>query len=286
MYDIFLAIIFSFSFLMTLLTNNIQNFNSTKIAPDSHFQTKQSVSIIIPVLNEEKRIESLVYRLSQLTPKPEILFVDGGSRDHTVYEVQRLGLAPIYSSKANRGQQLNRGANQAQGDIFVFLHADTLLDQQAYSSMLEKMRQPAILGGAFSYRLQDSKNDWRLRLIEKGTYLRTHWLKLPYGDQAFFIKRQAWQQVGSFKEMALMEDVEWFERLKKTKQYVLLEDSIVTSPRRILKKGWLKSCCLNLSLVTLYKIGVSPSSLANLYYGGQKPEDEIKDPPIIFQSHL
>lgn len=232
---------------------------------------EQTVSIIIPVLNEKPQIEPLVTRLNQLYPKPEVLFVDGGSQDGTSVEIERLGATVIYSSQANRGKQLNLGASQAHQSIFLFLHADTWINQEAYSVMLKNLYKTDVLGGAFSYALQGSQEDWRLRVIEGGTYLRTHWMHMPYGDQGFFIKKEGWNQIGPFKELALMEDVEWFDRLKQTNRYVILEESVLTSPRRILKRGWLWSSVLNLALVTLYRMGVRPDYLAYFYYGGQTP---------------
>lgn len=238
----------------------------------------QKVSIIIPVLNEKPQIEMLVSHLSQLEPEPEIIFVDGGSQDGTVAEIRRLGFLPLISQKANRGHQLNMGARAAHGAVLLFLHVDTMMDQKAYSAMLDSLSHMNILGGAFSYRLKGSEEDWRLRMIEKGVYLRTHGLNMPYGDQGFFIKRGAWDEViGPFQEIALMEDVEWFKRLKDTGQYLILPETVATSPRRILKRGWLKSSMLNLWLVTLYQLGMDPETLAHFYYGNQKPEEEIKE---------
>lgn len=238
----------------------------------------QKVSIIIPVLNEKPRIEPLVTHLSQLTPEPEIIFVDGGSQDGTLAEIKRLGVLSFSSQKANRGHQLNMGARAAHGEILLFLHADTLIDQKAYTAMIDSLRQIDVLGGAFSYTLTGSEEDWRLRVIEQGVAFRTNRLKMPYGDQGFFIKRGAWDEiVGPFQEIALMEDVEWFKRLKDTGQYVLLPEPVETSPRRILKKGWIKSSVLNFWLVSLYHLGIDPETLAYFYYGEKKPEQETKE---------
>lgn len=223
----------------------------------------QRVTVIIPTLNEEENILPLTSSLSELKPHPEILFVDGGSQDHTLERISEAGLIPLYAPR-NRGAQLNAGIEEAHGQVLLFLHADTQIDQAGYTAMLAALEEPTCLGGAYGYALADG--DWRCRVIEGGVRLRNRLFKLPYGDQAYFIKRGALDEVGPFQEMRLMEDVEWFTRLKKTGRYTLLDEPAVTSPRRIFAKGWIRSGATNITLVTLYKLGADPDDLATFYY--------------------
>ncbi len=245
-----------------------------KIRMLQFLSTLPKVTVVVPTLNEEENILPLTYSLRNLEPTPEILFIDGGSRDQTPLKITQAGLFPL-QTKTNRGAQLNAGIEQAHGQLLLFLHADTTIDQQSYSAMLAAAEDPDCWGGAFRYALPD--DDWRCRVIEKGVYLRNALFKLPYGDQAYFIKRGAIEQVGPFLEIRLMEDVEWFTRLKKTGHYRLLDAVALTSSRRIFAKGWIRSGAINLTLVTLYKLGADPDELARFYYGKSqsKQADEL-----------
>ncbi|MGE5196378.1 MAG: TIGR04283 family arsenosugar biosynthesis glycosyltransferase, partial [Anaerolineae bacterium] len=174
------------------------------------------VSIIIPVYNEEKMIDRLISSLLLLKPSPELIFVDGGSKDATAAYIKGRGLHLIESPRRGRAVQLNLGVSAATGRKLLFMHADCFLSQEAYSAMIACLNRAEIVGGAFSYALDRSEEDFRERIIEKGVALRNILFTLPYGDQGYFIRRETLdEKVGYFKEMPLMEDVEWFERLKK-----------------------------------------------------------------------
>lgn len=224
------------------------------------------VSIIVPLLNEEKRVGHMVEALRQLKPTPEIICVDGNSRDATRTRLQELEVEPVVVEKANRGRQINAGLEKATGSIFLILHADTSISQEAYQAMITALENEEICGGAFSYALETSEVNWRLRFIERGVSLRNILFTLPYGDQGYFIKKRAFCNVGPFKELALMEDVEWFGRLKKHGNITILPQYVTTSPRRILAKGPFRSSLLNITLVALYQAGVDPDTLASFYY--------------------
>jgi len=223
------------------------------------------VSIVIPVYNESSRVSALAQELQALVPTPEVLFVDGSSQDDTVQKIQQAGALVVTSLTKGRGAQLNRGIEEAQGEFLLFLHADCHLSQQAYAAMIQALDLGCYEGGAFSFQLDNSEHDWRERLIEKGVSLRNALFGLVYGDQGYFVKKESLSKIGFFKEMPLMEDVEWFGRLKEGKKYILLKEKLPTSGRRIHKRGWIKSCFTNLFIVTLYKLGVSPQKLAEIY---------------------
>lgn len=243
----------------------------------SWVKTLPHVSVVIPVLNERRRIPALVEQLNKLDPRPEILFVDGGSRDGTVATILDNGITPIQVVRGNRGASMNAGIVQARAPVILFLHADTLISQEAYSCMLEEMNDSELVGGAFTFALAGSANDWRKRFIESMVGVRNFLFNAPYGDQAYFVRKSALDEVGLFKDIELMEDVEWFSRLKDSGKYVILEESVATSGRRIFKRGWVRSGFLNMTLLSLYKAGVSPKYLAKWYYGSDDPNCEDRE---------
>ncbi len=260
-----------------LLERDLQGSQGKRAELLEWIKSLPKVTVVIPVLNEEQRIPMLISLLVDLHPPVKIICVDGGSKDGTVEEIRKRNILPICLSSPNRGRQLNAALPYINTPIILFLHADTTLTQGAYTAMLDSMRDENLYGGAFSYALEGSALDWRKRVLERGVWLRTRVLKMPYGDQAYFIKKTAIDEVGSFKEMPLMEDLEWFERLKNTGKYVLLDDCVYPSPRRIFKKGWIWSSVVNLSLVMMYKLGVDPQKISDIYYEKKNLVDEQKE---------
>ncbi len=237
----------------------------------SFLECLKKVTIIIPVRNEKNLIARQVLALNQLVPKPEILFVDGGSEDGSLKEIEKAGLHPLVAEEISRGDLLNRGIEKAEGSVLLFLHPDTLLNQKAYSAMLERLEDPAIVGGAFSYAISGSgSNRFRNRVIESWTRVRNNVFHMPYGKQAYFIKKTALAKVGPFSSLPLMEDIEWFERLKKTNSYVILEEPVKASSKEIDKSKWISENISTISLLALYKLGVPPKTLLSFYQKEKK----------------
>ena len=229
------------------------------------------VSIVIPVLNEGKHIKTLIKQLQQLQPVPEIVIIDGGSEDNTWDDACNIdGIKRLQIKKANRAIQINRGAEIATGNILLFLHADCYLSQASYTAMIDLLADPKINGGCFRYYLTGSENNWRYRWINFGVNLRVKFFKLAYGDQGYFVRKNIFSNIGSFKELPLLEDVEWFFRLKKTKRVVILKEELMTSARRIQQRGWIRSSVINNLIVLLYGFGVKPKYLVRFYYGKNK----------------
>jgi uncharacterized protein len=225
------------------------------------------VSIVIPVLNEGEHIKTLIQQLQQLHPAPEIIIVDGGSEDNTWDTCDLEGIKRLQMIKANRALQMNRGAEHATGNILLFLHADCQLSQTSYTAMIDQFTDDAIKGGCFSYHLAGSENNWRYRWINFGVWLRVKLLKLPYGDQGYFVRKNIFDTVGPFKILPLLEDVEWFSRLKKNNKIVILKETLMTSARRIQHRGWIRSSMMNNLIVCLHFCKARPHFLARLYYG-------------------
>ncbi len=228
-------------------------------------QNKPAVTIVIPTLNEAANLARLLPELLALVPIPEIIVSDGGSSDSTSSVASSWAVSCIHEARG-RGPQLNAGGALARGDIIVFLHADSTLPPESYTKMMLLLaRESQLAGGAFRFSLQNTPGVWA-RVYEFNVRLRNIWLRLPYGDQGFFIRRAVWNEGYYFKEQPLMEDVEWWQRLHRQKVLRILPWPIITSSRRFEQRGYLHSSIRNLWTMMRYKLGVSPEKLAKEYH--------------------
>jgi rSAM/selenodomain-associated transferase 2 len=220
-------------------------------------------SIIMPVLNEEAVLErQLIYLMGQCARQDyELLLVDGGSSDGTVAIAQRY--ARVLTSPRGRATQMNAGAAAANGDVLIFLHADTQLPDDAFWAIEKVLASSKIVGGAF--RVCFNCDQWPYRLVAFTTNLRSRVRTLFTGDQAYFIRRTSFQAVGGYPDQPLMEDLEIIVRLRKIGKVVLLPQYVTTSARRHEKIGLLRSVLFMWYLRTLYRFGVSPAQLHRMY---------------------
>lgn len=227
------------------------------------------VSIIIPTLNEVSNICRQAQVLSPL-PRTEIIFADGGSADGTAKTIARLtkDLPQVHliQTACGRARQMNAAAKQARGEWLIFLHADTTLPQDSFTAFLEAVKSPSLLhSGAFTFRVEHAH--WSYRYLEFYVGLRCKFLKLPFGDQALFIKRRYFEALGGYREdFLLMEDMELVQRLNKRPGFAILPAPVFTSPRRYEHDGFLKRGVENIYLQLLYRCGVHPRELAKKYY--------------------
>lgn len=193
----------------------------------------------------------------------EIIIVDGNQSQNTLKAISRGDVKKIAAFKG-RGTQMNAGAAVAKGEILLFLHADTLLPPPALDQILPALKQPKVVGGAFDLGI--NSNRWGFRLIETVASLRSRITRIPYGDQAIFIRKAAFKRLGGFEEIPIMEDVDLMRRVKKTGQKIaIIPLKVMTSPRRWEKEGLLFSTLRNWILISLYLLGVSPQRLAKFY---------------------
>lgn len=227
------------------------------------------ISIIIPVYNEASELPHLLHTLDRVQ-MDEVIFVDGESEDETATLLQTWSdqetssyARLILSSSRGRGVQMNTGAQRATGDILLFLHADTSLPPEGIRLIHDKMKTSAIVGGAFRLRIR-SKHFF-LRVVTGVANLRSALLGLPYGDQAYFVRKQVFERLEGFRAMALMEDVDFMRRLQKEGKVALLKQAVSTSARRWQKQGTYWVSFRNMALLFLYYMGVSPNKLAHWY---------------------
>ncbi|HEY6541711.1 MAG TPA: TIGR04283 family arsenosugar biosynthesis glycosyltransferase [Ktedonobacteraceae bacterium] len=220
-------------------------------------------SIIIPVLNEEAVLEQQLCQLARVCAPHdcELLIVDGGSEDSTVAIAQRFG--QVISSPRGRATQMNRGAAEATGDILLFLHADSVLPDNAFIAIERACAAPDVVGGAF--RICFNCSQLAYRLVAYTTNLRSRWRGIFTGDQAYFVRAESFRTIGGFPDIALMEDIEIVTRLRTIGRLALLPCYVTTSARRHEKNGLARTVLFMWYLRTRYRFGVSPEQLQRKY---------------------
>ena len=226
---------------------------------------KHQISIIIPVYDEASIIHRTISDVQALEydGNVEIIIVDGNPKKNTLQAVCEDRVRTLASRKG-RALQMNRGADVAQGEILLFLHADTVLPPEGLKHIMTALRTEDVVAGAFDLGIQSDKRVFRM--IEKMVFYRTRLTKIPYGDQAIFIKRKFFEKIGGYKEIPVMEDVELMRRIKSSgSKTAIIPHPVLTSPRRWEKEGVLYCTLRNWILAMLYLLGVPLSRLSKFY---------------------
>jgi rSAM/selenodomain-associated transferase 2 len=228
----------------------------------------RDISVVIPTLDEEAQVAAAV---CSVRDHAEVIVVDGGSADRT-REVAAAEGAKVLRSARGRGCQLDTGARQAQGEWIVLLHADTRLDD-GWAAALRGL-PVAVVGGAFRFAVDSPRAAYRV--LERGVALRCRVLRMPYGDQGIFVRRETYEQVGGVPHLPLMEDVTFMRRLGRAGRLAFPPVQALTSARRWERQGIVATTLKNWSLVALYVLGVSPERLARAYEGQPPPPPETR----------
>jgi rSAM/selenodomain-associated transferase 2 len=246
------------------------------------------VAIVVPTLNEEATIahtlpaaQAALAALASREPLAagsELVVADGGSLDRTVDVARALG-ARVVTGPAGRGGQLNRGAAATTAEVLLFLHADTTLPEGALAAIraaiggdagsrhggsagTAKAGKPAI-GGAFLVRFDEGG-----ALLRFGAWLinlRTRATRLPLGDQAHFVTRAAFEQLGGYRDWPILEDLDFAWRLRRHGRTVILRQRVTTGARRFVELGVARTVATNWLIWLLFVAGVSPRRLARFY---------------------
>jgi rSAM/selenodomain-associated transferase 2 len=193
----------------------------------------------------------------------DVWVVDGGSGDATVARAQQAG-ARVIVSESGRAAQLQRGVEESDGDVVLFLHADTRLPPGWGAAVRRILDDPAVCGGAFRFRFE-SPRDWRLKLIEGGANWRARWLGMPYGDQAIFVRRQVLQRLGGVPQAPLMEDLDLVRGMKRQGRLGLASESIETSARRYQAAGPLRTAIRHAVAALAWGVGIDRERIAGWY---------------------
>lgn len=236
------------------------------------------VSIIIPTLNEANCLQQTLSGLSVLSPPAwEVFVVDSDSHDDTVAIAQSAGIKVISGSRRGRGVQMNEGAEVATGDVLCFLHADTRVPIDLISVISETLSDPTVVAGGFIAIMAGSHTTrWGTSLHN---YLKTYYapllfrphlflrgLRLLFGDQVIFCRRQAFWNCGGFDtRLPIMEDADLCRKLVQQGQIRLVNRIVQTSDRRVAGWGAFKANLIYLYIGLLWGLGVSPDYLKQFY---------------------
>ena len=229
------------------------------------------ISVIIPTLNEERTIMATLAHTAALG-FDELIVVDGGSLDQTpvlVESYRRRTQSPAQSpvrlvtAPCGRARQMNEGAKTSRGEILLFLHADTQLPGDAKTMIVTTLADQRMVGGRFDVRF-DRPSLWGT-IISRMVNWRSRLTGIATGDQALFVRRPIFEQMGGFADMPLMEDIEFSRRLKRKGATAALTATVITSFRRWEQHGPLRTILLMWTIRFLYWVGISPSYLTKWY---------------------
>lgn len=222
------------------------------------------ISIIIPTFNEGEKIEATINNLLRDTDKDnikEVIVADGGSKDATVNIAKKSFARTILVVGKNRAAQLNAGAAVATGDIFFFLHADSVLSHEFSKKIIGAVYNKYHSG---CFRLLFDHQHWFLKA--NAWFTRFNVNAVRFGDQGLFVTREVFEKCGGYNEkLYVMEDQEIIHRLKKFSSFVVLHDYVITSARKYLRKGIYKTQATFLVIWLLYYLGASQQRLIKLY---------------------
>src|SRR3989337_2750395 len=217
------------------------------------------ISVIVPTLNEESHIEKTLQSVMKQEGDYELYVVDGGSTDNTVTIAKKY--ACVISSKRGRAIQMNAGAKLCKGDILLFLHADTLLPDNAFREIRKRMKDDTVVGGSFY--IEFDADNFILRGIS--FISRFDFRIFHFGDQGIFVRRDVFQKLHGYKDMPIMEDYDFYKRLMKQGQVILVRMPAISSARRFIKKGVIRQLLINKFVVLAYWAGVAIQIIKRFY---------------------
>jgi rSAM/selenodomain-associated transferase 2 len=228
------------------------------------------LSIVMPVLDEGEAVAGALDALAEMRGRGvEVIVVDGGSRDATVIRA-RMRADRVISAARGRAAQMNAGAAVASGDVLLFLHADTRLPPEADRLVLDGLAKSGRDWGRFDVAIEGKHS--MLKVVAAMMNLRSRITAIATGDQAIFVKRNAFAAVGGFQDIALMEDIALSKRLKRTSRPFCIRVRAVSSGRRWDSHGLWPTILLMWQLRLAYYFGADPARLAQRY-GHGRPRD-------------
>lgn len=223
------------------------------------------ISVVVPVLHERDIINDLIGHLRSLPGgrDAEIIVVDGSEERDTNEVIEDNAVVKLTSSRG-RGIQMNTGADHASGDIFLFHHADSRLPEEAFRLIRDTLKDERIRGGAFTLRFD--KAPVHMRMAYPLHDLRGRITRIPFGDQSIFLRREAFERLGGYRNYRILEDIDLMQRMRRKGIKIrILKEKAVSSSRRYLERGPIRNLIINLFIIFLFKLGVDPNRLERFY---------------------
>ena len=239
------------------------------------------LSIVIPALNEAGNLARLLPCVLATCPQAEVIVVDGDSADGTRDVISRFPRVRFLASARGRARQMNAGARAAQGANLLFLHADTILPPGTQAVILEALADPGVVGGRFDVRFDSERPIFRI--IAALMNLRSRFSGISTGDQALFVRRRTFEDLGGYADIPLMEDIEFTGRLKRRGRLAALRTRVTTSARKWEREGVLRTILLMWILRLFYFVGADPARLHACYYrrpGAPQPAGAAGSPVV------
>jgi len=227
-----------------------------------------SISVIIPVFRESDHLKDLVKTLAAgaYGVPHEVIVVDGDPLGGTIKHIADSRVITLIA-RMGRAGQMNAGALRASGDILLFLHADTRLPLAAFPKIVNALRDGGVIGGAFDLGIDDERRIFKI--IGRAASWKHRLTRVPYGDQAIFMRKSYFMALGGYPEIPIMEDVELMKRVKrKGGRIAILPDAVATSPRKWESDGIAYTIIRNWFIQTLYLMGIPAHQLVKFYYKG------------------
>ena len=223
------------------------------------------LSIIVPTLNEQANIKATIDALnkSKISCPFDIIVVDGGSQDATIYEARQRG-AQIIKCERGRGHQLAAGGKQAKGEWLLFLHADTILEAGWAQEVGQFISNNADLNRAGVFKFKLDEDTLAARILEAIVSWRTRTLSLPYGDQGLLLSNKFYQDLGGHAAITIMEDVEIMRRIGRGRLHIF-KSHATTSSHKYQRDGYLLRTLKNLLCLTLYFLRLRPHLISKIY---------------------
>ena len=223
------------------------------------------LSIVIPSLNEQANIKTTIDTLnnSKIACPFEVIVVDGGSQDATIFEARQRG-AKVIKCQKGRGIQLATGGRQAKGAWILFLHADTILEEGWFLEVEQfiTINPDLEIAGVFNFKLDEET--LAARVLEIIVDWRTRKLALPYGDQGLLISNEFYQNLEGHAPITIMEDVEIIRRIGRGRIHNFKSHAI-TSPHKYQRDGYILRTLRNFLCITLYFLGFKPHFISKIY---------------------
>ena len=230
------------------------------------------ISVVIPSWRDAENLQSLLPDLAAQERVAETIVADASGDEKAERIALGAGAAFLACPTPNRGEQMNLGAAATSGDVILFQHCDTCLEDAHLEAIELALADPTVVGGAF-FRKFDGRHP-RLMWLESVARFLTRRGGTLYGDQSIFVRREVFTTLGGFAKIPIMEDVEFSRRLRAAGKIAVLDPPVQSSARRHLRKGAWRTSIQNGLFILLYNFGVSPHRLHHWYYSAAETTRE------------